>query len=47
MNQSFDRSIETQMEDELLAFARCAATHDLAEGIGAFVEKRKPQFKGN
>jgi 2-(1,2-epoxy-1,2-dihydrophenyl)acetyl-CoA isomerase len=47
MNQSFDRSIETQMEEELLAFARCAATHDLAEGIGAFVEKRKPQFKGS
>jgi 2-(1,2-epoxy-1,2-dihydrophenyl)acetyl-CoA isomerase len=47
MNQSFDRSVETQMEEELLAFARCAATSDLAEGIAAFVEKRKPQFKGS
>jgi len=47
LNQSFDRSLETQMEEELQAFARCAATHDLQEGVGAFVEKRKPQFKGS
>ena len=31
MNQSLDRSIDTQMEEELAAFARCARTHDLAE----------------
>jgi len=47
MNQSFDRSVETQMEEELAAFARCATTQDLAEGVAAFVEKRKPQFKGH
>ncbi len=46
MNQSLDRSIETQMEEELAAFARCARTHDLAEGVAAFVEKRKPAFEG-
>jgi 2-(1,2-epoxy-1,2-dihydrophenyl)acetyl-CoA isomerase len=46
MNQSLDRSIETQMEEELAAFARCARTHDLAEGVAAFVEKRKPVFEG-
>jgi 2-(1,2-epoxy-1,2-dihydrophenyl)acetyl-CoA isomerase len=46
MNQSFERSVETQMEEELGGFARCAKTHDLAEGVAAFVEKRKPQFKG-
>jgi 2-(1,2-epoxy-1,2-dihydrophenyl)acetyl-CoA isomerase len=46
MNQSFERSVETQMEEELAAFARCAQTHDLAEGVAAFVEKRRPQFKG-
>lgn len=46
MNQSFERSIETQMEEELAAFARCAKTQDLAEGVAAFVEKRKAQFKG-
>jgi 2-(1,2-epoxy-1,2-dihydrophenyl)acetyl-CoA isomerase len=41
-----ERSIETQMEEELQAFARCALTGDLAEGVASFVEKRKPQFKG-
>jgi 2-(1,2-epoxy-1,2-dihydrophenyl)acetyl-CoA isomerase len=46
MNQSFERSIETQMEEELAAFARCALTRDLAEGVAAFVEKRKPVFRG-
>ena len=46
LNQSLERSLETQMEDELQAFARCAATSDMAEGVAAFVEKRKAQFKG-
>jgi len=47
INQSLERSIETQMEEELLAFSRCAATHDLAEGVAAFVAKRKPVFRGD
>ena len=46
MNHSLERSIETQMEEELAAFARCARTRDLAEGVAAFVEKRKPAFSG-
>jgi 2-(1,2-epoxy-1,2-dihydrophenyl)acetyl-CoA isomerase len=46
MNQSFERSIETQMEEELAAFARCARTRDLAEGVAAFVKKRMPVFSG-
>jgi len=46
MNQSFERGIEAQMEEELAAFARCALTHDLAEGVAAFVEKRQPKFRG-
>ena len=44
LNQSLERSLETQMEEELQAFARCAVTEDLAEGVTAFVEKRKPVF---
>ena len=46
MNQSLATSIETQMEEELFAFSRCARTEDLMEGVTAFVEKRKPVFKG-
>lgn len=47
MNQSLGTSMETQMEEELLAFSRCAGTADLKEGVTAFVEKRRPIFKGN
>ena len=46
MNQSLGTSMESQMEEELAAFARCARTADLREGVSAFVEKRKPVFKG-
>lgn len=46
MNASLDRGMETQMEDELIAFGRCAVTDDLREGVTAFVEKRKPAFRG-
>jgi 2-(1,2-epoxy-1,2-dihydrophenyl)acetyl-CoA isomerase len=46
IDHSLERSIETQMEEELSAFARCARTRDLAEGVAAFVEKRKPVFSG-
>jgi 2-(1,2-epoxy-1,2-dihydrophenyl)acetyl-CoA isomerase len=46
MNHSLERNIEAQMEEELAAFARCAHTRDLAEGVAAFVEKRKPVFSG-
>jgi 2-(1,2-epoxy-1,2-dihydrophenyl)acetyl-CoA isomerase len=46
MNQSFERGIEAQMEEELAAFARCARTADLAEGLAAFSEKRRPAFRG-
>lgn len=47
MNQSLATSIETQMEEELFAFSRCARTADLKEGVTAFVEKRKPVFRGH
>jgi 2-(1,2-epoxy-1,2-dihydrophenyl)acetyl-CoA isomerase len=47
LGASTGRSMETQMEEELYAFSRCAATHDLAEGVRAFVSKRKAAFKGS
>lgn len=46
MNASLGRSMEAQMEEELFAFGRCATTSDLREGVTAFVEKRKPAFRG-
>jgi 2-(1,2-epoxy-1,2-dihydrophenyl)acetyl-CoA isomerase len=46
INDSFERSLESQLEAEAQAFARCARTADLAEGVSAFVEKRIPSFRG-
>jgi 2-(1,2-epoxy-1,2-dihydrophenyl)acetyl-CoA isomerase len=46
MNQSLDMSIEAQLEAEVQAFADCARTDDIREGVMAFVEKRKPSFTG-
>ena len=45
VNQSLD-PMAAQMEQELQAFSRCARGADLKEGVSAFVEKRKPVFKG-
>jgi 2-(1,2-epoxy-1,2-dihydrophenyl)acetyl-CoA isomerase len=45
-SQSYDQSLAAQLDAEREAFARCAATRDFAEGVTAFVEKRKPNFEG-
>jgi len=47
VNDGFERSLADQLAAEVEAFARCAGTRDFAEGVTAFVEKRKPEFKGN
>ena len=46
VNESPDQTLAAQLELEIDAFARCAGTRDFAEGVTAFVEKRKPFFKG-
>ncbi|MFN3985783.1 MAG: enoyl-CoA hydratase/isomerase family protein [Rhodocyclaceae bacterium] len=38
--------IEAQLQSEAEAFARCGASDDFVEGVSAFLEKRKPGFKG-
>jgi len=45
-HESADRALAEQLAAEVEAFARCAATRDFTEGVTAFVEKRKPDFKG-
>ena len=47
VNESHDQALAAQLNAEVEAFARCAGTRDFAEGVTAFVEKRKPEFKGN
>jgi 2-(1,2-epoxy-1,2-dihydrophenyl)acetyl-CoA isomerase len=46
LDASFDHSLETQMELEARAIAAMAVTEDGQEGINAFLDKRKPAFKG-
>ena len=46
LDSSFSQSLETQMELEALAIADQVASVDGQEGMLAFVEKRKPQFRG-
>lgn len=40
-------SNEDGYEVELKSFGECFSTNDMKEGTSAFIEKRKPHFKGN
>jgi 2-(1,2-epoxy-1,2-dihydrophenyl)acetyl-CoA isomerase len=46
LNRSLGSTLEAQLQAEAESFADCAATSDFAEGIRAFVDKRKPKFTG-
>ena len=46
VNHTFERPLAEQLDAEVQAFARCARTADLAEGVTAFVQKRSPRFRG-
>lgn len=46
VQHAFERPLDEQLDQEALAFARCARTGDFAEGVTAFVEKRQPRFVG-
>jgi len=45
-NQAFQNDLEAQLEAEAFAQTTAARTADHMEGVRAFNEKRKPQFKG-
>lgn len=46
LNQSMNNSMIDQLEYEADMQVHAASTYDYAEGVNAFLEKRKPIFKG-
>ena len=45
VRDSLERTLSEQLRAEAQSFAQCAATKDFVEGIGAFLEKRRPRFR--
>jgi len=46
LNDSINRTLDSQLYAEQENFAASTATEDFAEGVRAFIEKRKPTFRG-
>ena len=47
LNASFNNTLEQQLALESKLQIQAAKSNDYKEGVSAFVEKRKPNFKGN
>ena len=47
LNQSMTNNLEQQLALESDLQIEASSSNDYKEGVTAFVEKRKPEFKGN
>ncbi len=46
LNTSLDADLNQQLDREQAAFLECVTSDDFAEGVSAFLDKRRPQFRG-
>ena len=46
INRGFDVDLQTGLGMELDSVTEAFTTEDKTEGMNAFIEKRKPEFKG-
>jgi 2-(1,2-epoxy-1,2-dihydrophenyl)acetyl-CoA isomerase len=46
LERAYESSLETALEEEALAQSLVARSEDVQEGMRAFAERRKPEFKG-
>lgn len=46
LNASYSNDLNAQLQMEMQVQVEAGNTHDFAEGVNAFLEKRKPSFKG-